>query len=77
MQGRRAEREREAAGHDAGSREAGAVMAGKPQRVESFEGWELKEERAGNSAVARQGTEQEKAARREEISITRNIQGER
>jgi hypothetical protein len=30
MQGRRAEGDREAAGRGAGSREAGAVMAGKP-----------------------------------------------
>jgi hypothetical protein len=76
MQGRRAEGEREAAGHDVGSREAGAAMAGKPLRAESFDGWELKEERAGNLAAARQGTELEKAARGEEISIARNIQGE-
>jgi hypothetical protein len=51
-------------------------MAGKPLHVESFDGWELKEERAGNSAAARQGTDQEKAARGEEISIARSIQGE-
>jgi hypothetical protein len=76
MQGRRAEGEREAAGHDVGSREAGAALSGKPLRAESFDGWELKEERAGNLAAARQGTELEKAARGEEISIARNIQGE-
>lgn len=73
MQGRRAEGEREAAGRGAGSSEAGAAMARKPLRAESFDDWELKKERAGNSAAARQGTEQEKAARGEEISIARNI----